>query len=236
MEQWMEYESIIILIRLILAAFLAGVIGIERESKGHPAGFRTHMLVGTGSCLVMLLALFGFQDYLNQNGDLVAYDPSRLASYVISGIGFLGAGTIIVQGASIRGLTTAASIWIVAAIGLTIGAGMFFAGIAATVLVLTSLIFLNHVDKWFKNVSDTDVLFIAMDKKANELGETIQRLESMEVQVQKIKGKEFDEEEAPLLHYYIKIHLPEGIAETELYQSLYKVESIKEIELNPSYD
>ncbi len=232
----MEYESIIILIRLILAAFLAGVIGIERESKGHPAGFRTHMLVGTGSCLVMLLALFGFQDYLNQNGDLVAYDPSRLASYVISGIGFLGAGTIIVQGASIRGLTTAASIWIVAAIGLTIGAGMFFAGIAATVLVLTSLIFLNHVDKWFKNVSDTDVLFIAMDKKANELGETIQRLESMEVQVQKIKGKEFDEEEAPLLHYYIKIHLPEGIAETELYQSLYKVESIKEIELNPSYD
>lgn len=232
----MEYESIIILIRLIIAAFLAGVIGIERESKGHPAGFRTHMLVGTGSCLVMLLALFGFQDYLNQNGDLVAYDPSRLASYVISGIGFLGAGTIIVQGASIRGLTTAASIWIVAAIGLTIGAGMFFAGIAATVLVLTSLIFLNHVDKWFKNVSDTDVLFIAMDKKANELGETIQRLESMEVQVQKIKGKEFDDEEAPLLHYYIKIHLPEGIAETELYQSLYKVDSIKEIELNPSYD
>lgn len=232
----MEYESIIILIRLILAAFLAGVIGIERESKGHPAGFRTHMLVGTGSCLVMLLALFGFQDYLNQNGDLVAYDPSRLASYVISGIGFLGAGTIIVQGASIRGLTTAASIWIVAAIGLTIGAGMFFAGIATTVLVLTSLIFLNHVDKWFKNVSDTDVLFIAMDKKANELGETIQRLESMEVQVQKIKGKEFDEDEAPLLHYYIKIHLPEGVAETELYQSLYKVDSIKEIELNPSYD
>lgn len=232
----MEYESIIILIRLILAAFLAGVIGIERESKGHPAGFRTHMLVGTGSCLVMLLALFGFQDYLNQNGDLVAYDPSRLASYVISGIGFLGAGTIIVQGASIRGLTTAASIWIVAAIGLTIGAGMFFAGIATTVLVLTSLIFLNHVDKWFKNVSDTDVLFIAMDKKANELGEAIQRLESMEVQVQKIKGKEFDEDEAPLLHYYIKIHLPEGVAETELYQSLYKVDSIKEIELNPSYD
>lgn len=232
----MEYESIIILIRLILAAFLAGVIGIERESKGHPAGFRTHLLVGTGSCLVMLLALFGFQDYLNQNGDLVAYDPSRLASYVISGIGFLGAGTIIVQGASIRGLTTAASIWIVAAIGLTIGAGMFFAGIAATVIVLTSLIFLNHVDKWFKNVSDTDVLFIAMDKKANELGETIQRLESMEVQVQKIKGKEFDEDEAPLLHYYIKIHLPEGVAETELYQSLYKIESIKEIELNPSYD
>lgn len=232
----MEYESIIILIRLILAAFLAGVIGIERESKGHPAGFRTHLLVGTGSCLVMLLALFGFQDYLNQNGDLVAYDPSRLASYVISGIGFLGAGTIIVQGASIRGLTTAASIWIVAAIGLTIGAGMFFASIAATVIVLTSLIFLNHVDKWFKNVSDTDVLFIAMDKKANELGETIQRLESMEVQVQKIKGKEFDEDEAPLLHYYIKIHLPEGVAETELYQSLYKIESIKEIELNPSYD
>ncbi|GEK59688.1 hypothetical protein CHL76_13705 [Marinococcus halophilus] len=235
MEQWLEYESVIILIRLILAAFLAGVIGIERESKGHPAGFRTHLLVGTGSCLVMLLALFGFQDYLNQNGDLVAYDPSRLASYVISGIGFLGAGTIIVQGASIRGLTTAASIWTVAAIGLTIGAGMFFAGIAATVIVLTSLIFLNHVDKWFKNVSDTDVLFIAMDKKANELGEAIQRLESMEVQVQKIKGKEFDEDEA-LLHYYIKLHLPEGIAETELYQSLYKVESIKEIELNPSYD
>ncbi|SDW99817.1 putative Mg2+ transporter-C (MgtC) family protein [Marinococcus luteus] len=232
----MEYESITILIRLILAAFLAGVIGIERESKGHPAGFRTHMLVGTGSCLVMLLALFGFQDYLNQNGDLVAYDPSRLASYVISGIGFLGAGTIIVQGASIRGLTTAASIWIVAAIGLTIGAGMFFAGIAATVLVLTSLIFLSHVDKWFKNVSDTDVLFIAMDKKANELGETIQRLESMKVQVQKIKGKEFDNDEALLLHYYIKIQLPDGIAETELYQSLYKIESIKEIELNPSYD
>ncbi|MBS1568986.1 MAG: MgtC/SapB family protein [Bacteroidetes bacterium] len=127
-----------VLIRLALAAFFGALIGLERERKDWTAGMRTHMMVCTGSCLIMLVSAFGFGDVLGRPN--VVLDPSRVAAQVVSGIGFIGAGTILFlkQGA-IRGLTTAAGLWTVAAIGLATGGGMYFAAGATTVIALVIL-------------------------------------------------------------------------------------------------
>ncbi|UOQ44650.1 MgtC/SapB family protein [Halobacillus salinarum] len=138
----------IFLSRLLVALVLSGLIGFERELKNHSAGFRTHIMVGVGACLMMLLSLYGFQDFIEEY-DNVRFDPARIPSYVISGIGFLGAGSIIVHGSTIRGLTTAASIWTMAGIGLVVGAGMYGLAVLTTVLVLLSLIFLNKLEKQY---------------------------------------------------------------------------------------
>jgi putative Mg2+ transporter-C (MgtC) family protein len=124
--------------RLSIAAILGSVIGLERQRKDGPAGLRTHMLVCLGSTLVMLVSAFGFEDILGRPA--VVLDPSRIAAQVISGIGFLGAGTIIfLRPRIIRGLTTAAGLWTVAAIGLAVGAGLYLAATASTAIVLLIL-------------------------------------------------------------------------------------------------
>jgi putative Mg2+ transporter-C (MgtC) family protein len=127
------------LLRLVLAALLAGAIGIERELREQEAGLRTHMLVCVGATMFMLVGVYGWSDLELGNDIGVVVDPARVASYVVSGIGFLGAGAIIRHGISVRGLTTAASLWVVAAIGVGIGAGLYTFSIATTALVLLAL-------------------------------------------------------------------------------------------------
>ncbi|MGU3359553.1 MgtC/SapB family protein [Methylobacterium sp. M6A4_1b] len=124
--------------RLLLAAILSGLIGIERERLLWAAGMRTHMLVGVGACLIMIVSAFGFADVLGTQN--VSLDPSRMAAQVVSGIGFLGAGTILLRGEVVKGLTTAASLWAVAAVGLAVGGGLYVAGIATTVILLVILV------------------------------------------------------------------------------------------------
>ena len=123
--------------RLALAALFGSVIGLERERLLWAAGLRTHMLVCVGSCLIMLVSAFGFGDVLGT--EHVVLDPSRIAAQVVSGIGFLGAGTILLRGEVVKGLTTAASLWGVAAIGLAVGSGLYVPAIATTVLVVAIL-------------------------------------------------------------------------------------------------
>ena len=127
-----------ILIRLILSAIMGGSIGIEREANNRPAGLRTHILVSVGSTLIMLVSIYGFEG---------EGDPARLAAQVVSGIGFLGAGTILRTGNSIKGLTTAASLWVCAGIGLAIGAGYYVGGVITAVIVLLSLVLLGTAEK-----------------------------------------------------------------------------------------
>jgi putative Mg2+ transporter-C (MgtC) family protein len=133
------------LIPLLVAAFCGGIIGIERESANRPAGLRTHVLVCVGATLVMNVSIGMYvmtNSGLNGNGD-----PGRIAAQVVSGIGFLGAGTIMREGSTIRGLTTAASLWVVSAIGLAVGAGMFLEGIVAVVIVVLTLKTLSVVER-----------------------------------------------------------------------------------------
>ena len=128
--------------RLIVATVLSGMIGFEREMHGRAAGLRTHVLVGVGSTLIMLTYLHIFDMYIYR----VPLDPTRIAANVIAGIGFLGAGTIIRAGSSIKGLTTAASIWTVAAIGLAVGCGYYLGAFFTTVIMLIALLFFRKIE------------------------------------------------------------------------------------------
>ena len=132
MEMYTEF-----IIRLVVASLMGVIIGLEREYRSKEAGYRTHFLVALGSALLMIVSQYGFTEVLK--ADLVRLDPSRIAAQVVSGIGFLGAGTIILQKQFVRGLTTAAGLWAAAGIGLAVGAGMYLLALAATILTLIGL-------------------------------------------------------------------------------------------------
>jgi len=140
-----------IVIKLILAGVAGVIIGWEREMHGRPAGLRTHVLVSVGSCLMMVLseAIFLKYGHLAASG-VVRLDPGRIAAQVVTGIGFLGAGVIIKEGMSVRGLTTAASLWMMAGIGMTFGLGMITVGLFSTVLVSVVLILFKKMDSFVK--------------------------------------------------------------------------------------
>lgn len=135
-----------LILRLLLAAVLAGLIGIEREVRDQPAGFRTHMLVSLGACLFAEVSAYSFGAFTTDvPGVEVRVDPTRIAAQIVTGIGFLGAGAIIRYGISVRGLTTAASLWVVAAIGTAIGLGGYVLGSAAAGIALLTLFLLRPV-------------------------------------------------------------------------------------------
>lgn len=147
-----EYKNEIELFtRIVVSTILGGIIGLDRERGSHPAGFRTHILVCTGACLITIVSIQGFIPYTNGPSD-----PARLAAQIVSGIGFLGAGTILHKGISVSGLTTAASMWIVAGIGIASGVGMLLLATATTLLVrliLASYRLVNHVFKDKQNAT-----------------------------------------------------------------------------------
>jgi putative Mg2+ transporter-C (MgtC) family protein len=127
------------LLRLVVAAALGAAIGVEREVREREAGIRTHLLVSLGSCLFTIVSAYGFHEFLSSGVSVVRADPTRIAAQIVTGIGFLGAGAIIREGLSVRGLTTAASLWVVAAIGMASGAGYYWPAVAATLLTLFAL-------------------------------------------------------------------------------------------------
>jgi putative Mg2+ transporter-C (MgtC) family protein len=132
-----------VMLRLLLSLILGGLIGLERQLHRRAAGLRTHILVCLGSCLIMLTSMYVFDIYKG----IVSLDPSRIAAGVITGIGFLGAGAIIRESEGIKGLTTAASLWVVAGIGLSTGCGFYIASFFTTLLALIVLLFLGRIEK-----------------------------------------------------------------------------------------
>ena len=131
--------------RLLLVAVLAGGVGIERELREQEAGLRTHMLVGVGAALFVLAGTYSWSGFEFGNRVGIVLDPSRVIAYVVTGVGFLGAGAIMKNGEGVRGLTTAASLWVVAAVGVTVASGQYLLGIFATTVVLMSLWPVKHV-------------------------------------------------------------------------------------------
>lgn len=154
-----QYEM---LFRLLLAAALGSVIGFERERLNWAAGLRTHMLVCVGAALIMLVSAFGFADALSQKN--VDFDPSRVAAQVVSGIGFLGAGAILMRGEVVRGLTTAASLWSVAGIGLAVGGGMYTTAVGATFIILLILAGLKPLERRFIAVMQQRSVDLLVDR------------------------------------------------------------------------
>jgi putative Mg2+ transporter-C (MgtC) family protein len=151
-------------LRLLLAAALGALIGVEREIHGHPAGMRTHLLVALGSAIFTVLSIYGFGD-AGQSG----VDPSRIAAQIVSGIGFLGAGAILKEGASIRGLTTAASLWATAAVGLAAGAAQYPIAWTGAVIIIFSLWPLNRIAERLHHA----------DRETARLQVTVERLEAI---------------------------------------------------------
>lgn len=129
------YNTLDALFKMIVAALLSGFIGYEREHSHRPAGFRTHILVCLGSALIMSVSGYIFREYRG----ITDIDPTRMAAQVISGIGFLGAGTILREGFTVKGLTTAASLWAVSCIGITVGAGYYGEAVVATLVIYLTL-------------------------------------------------------------------------------------------------
>jgi putative Mg2+ transporter-C (MgtC) family protein len=146
-------DTITITLHLLAALLAGGIIGLERSFHGRPAGFRTHALVCLASSLLMLITMFQWAWPSNLASDVIRTDPTRMAQGIMTGIGFLGAGVIFKEGLSVRGLTTAASIWITAAIGVLVGIGFYFPAIFATALTLGILSFFRKIESWMPSLS-----------------------------------------------------------------------------------
>ncbi|WP_333882231.1 MgtC/SapB family protein [Alistipes putredinis] len=156
---------------MVLAAIFGTIIGLDREYREKEAGFRTHFLVSQGSALMMIVSQYGFSEILTHDG--VSLDPSRIAAQVVSGIGFIGAGTIIFNHQIVRGLTTAASLWATAGIGLTAGAGMSWLALAATILTLVALEGLSLV---FRSLGSRRMVVVFSASDRTGVADTLDRI------------------------------------------------------------
>lgn len=158
------YSPLVCVIRIVLAGICGGIIGAERTLRQKDAGFRTHIIVAMGSALMMVISKYGFFDIVEREG--VSADVSRIAANIITGISFLGAGMIFVKGFSIKGLTTAAGIWVTSAVGMAIGAGLYVVGFVSVVILLLVQIIFHHFLIGFDKVLANDTLtpcFIQID-------------------------------------------------------------------------
>jgi putative Mg2+ transporter-C (MgtC) family protein len=187
-----------IVFKLGLILVLAGIIGWNREQKGRPAGLRTHILVGIGAALVMIVSIRIFESYPNSDAD-----PGRIAAQVVSGIGFLGAGTIITHGYSVKGLTTAASLWTTAALGLAVGSGFYQLSIIATTIVFISLYFFSDI-KYGIHKFTTQKISIKGDADVIKPGVITDMLKNEKVSIEKMDIKKNEEQNEVTITYQIK--------------------------------
>lgn len=176
-------------LRLLLSAVLGGVIGYERENTNRPAGFRTNILVCVGSALVMITSEFIFNKYTGMTN----IDPTRLGAQVVSGIGFLGAGTIIRDGFNVRGLTTAASLWAVSCVGIAVGSGFYSGAVIATIFIYLILISLKGAERRFTKKNRYRTFIVESDSASSQVSAVCSVLESYKIElknVQLYKSKE----------------------------------------------
>lgn len=180
---WRMGYELSVFIRLFLAALLGGLIGIERESLNKSAGLRTHILVCLGSCLIMVTSIEIFETV----GHGTIGDPARIAAQVVSGIGFLGAGTIMRSGFGIKGLTTAASLWLVAAIGLAVGIGSYVAAIITTAIVFLILVYLPKLEKKVKSPDKFKRIELVLEDKPGQIGAIATTLGDLNIDIRNVE-------------------------------------------------
>jgi len=213
-----------ILLRLALACFLGGLIGMERERNRHPAGLRTHILVCIGAALVMLSNIFIFEKYKGAAN----IDPARLGAQVISGIGFLGAGTIIKEGLSIRGLTTAASLWAVAGMGIAVGLGFYTGAILATSFVFIILTIFNKFEHLYYGKSGKALLILKSVNVDGQISLISGKLNEFEMHYRNF-SVELTEDN--LMTISVKITENKNISNVKLIEEFYKVNGIKYVQI-----
>lgn len=202
-------------LRLIVAGVLGGIVGWDREYRAKEAGLRTHFLVAIGSALIMIVSQHGFADVLGKPG--IGLDPSRIAAQVVSGIGFIGAGTILIQKQFVRGLTTAAGLWATSGIGLAVGAGMYWVGVCAMVLTLVGLEFLTIV---FKNVGEHSSLLVFSTKDKENLKRVTNELHIRNYRIGSYDVQQERSENTDIYHVTLVVKTKRHIDETLLFQFL----------------
>jgi putative Mg2+ transporter-C (MgtC) family protein len=214
------------ILRLIVAAVLGSIIGADREKLSWAAGLRTHMLVCVGACLLMIVSAFGFADILGTPH--VILDPSRIAAQVVSGIGFLGAGSILLRGEIVRGLTTAASLWAVAAIGLAVGSGLYVESVAATALILIILAGIKPVEERLQQRHKTHEFVIAADNGELSIGALEAALGYRARRIVKYIAKASDSEGVENVSITIRGLAPRDVDEIE--RELAQINGVKRVE------
>ncbi|MDO5717608.1 MAG: MgtC/SapB family protein [Tissierellia bacterium] len=211
-----------ILIRLILATIFGGIVGMEREYHNRPAGLRTHILVSLVSCLIMIV---GIEIHEVTGGN----DPTRLAAQVVSGIGFLGAGTIIRTGSSIRGLTTAATLWANAGIGLAVGAGLYYASGISVSIVMITLFALSKIEETLNNYKTKTITgkLINSPDAPNKLADEIVKSGGI---IRKMHiNKRIENSKHPYIHVVYKLNINDDDKVEEMIANISSLDSIIEL-------
>ncbi len=204
--------------RLLATVILCGLIGLERETRDQAAGFRTHILLGLGAALFTLVSAYGFTEFtraaLESGGRGIQFDPTRIAAQIVTGVGFLGAGAILRRGLDVRGLTTAASLWAAAAIGLASGAGYYFGAVATTAVVLIALYVLRGVRVYVVSRFRTafGVLNIQFADAGAEISRVVEIIESRDVRIRNTDA-EIEDGQAS---YELQLRIPPGRAVQEM--------------------
>ena len=193
-----------LLLRLVLSCILGGIIGYERQSRRKSAGLRTNVLVCLGSCLIMVMSVEMYQEVEGKTNA----DPARLAAQVVSGIGFLGAGAIMKEGLSVTGLTTAACLWVVAGVGLAVGAGFYTGALMSTALVFVTLGRLSRIDDWVDHEKNLSLNIHTVDRPG-QLMRISRCLEDLQLRVRgvKVKANEDEVDEAGERSMYIDLEI-----------------------------
>lgn len=215
-----NYEMIF---KLALACILGGLIGLERESLNRPAGLRTYTLVCVGSTLAMIVSIDIYLLYHHT----VQADPGRIAAQVVSGIGFLGAGTIMREGATVRGLTTAAGLWVVACIGLAVGAGLYVPAIVTTLLILFVLIYFVKFEQVVTGLREYKGIVMLVEDRPGQIGTIGSILGEMGVLIKNIQMTRTETED---LEVELLLDLPPGLGINEVIDELSAIKGLRSID------
>lgn len=219
-----EVTYLAIAVRIAVAILLGGIIGFERGMKNRPAGMRTYMLVCVGACLIMLTNQYIFQVF--HTGD-----PVRMGAQVVSGIGFLGAGTIVVTRRNqIKGLTTAAGLWASAAVGLAVGVGLYEAAIAGGVVIFLVLSIIHRWDSQMRRHSKVVEAYVELLSKDITLGDFMRKIKSMELEIENIRTESESAIQEGRRAYIVSLRAKEKRDHEELFQSIRDIPGVAYVE------
>jgi putative Mg2+ transporter-C (MgtC) family protein len=217
--------------RLLIAAALGALIGLEREIHQHPAGMRTHLLLALGAAAFTELSMFAFNDVIGRPD--IDLDPSRVAAQIVSGIGFLGGGAIIKYGTSIRGLTTAASLWATASVGMAIGGGLLLLGTVAALLMLLSLGPLNYVVNRLRLGADRAIRLRLVLGQLEQLGVVSEELRRHRVEIAGVGSQRLGEGR---FEVELDVRLPHGLRADEVLEVLSRIPDVEVLESAAPHD
>lgn len=219
--------------RLLLAAVLGGIIGWERERKNKQAGLKTHLLVAVGSALIMLTSIYGFGNELLDHMN-ARFDPARLAAQVVSGIGFLGAGAILRRSNNvISGLTTAATLWVVAAIGLSVGAGFYWPAVVTILIIIFIIWIINKLESkliLFKKYGSLKIVMSNRPKSVEVITALLQK-EKMAVEQMAVR-EEMESGNNKRVYMEFRIHTSRRKGMLDLFDHIWKIDGIKEVNID----